>query len=407
MTGEPRRVASEHDAVRSGGGAAVLYRMTTREVAWGWVPGVVEAPPSPRLRASANVRLDPLEALEAAIRPALCRPPCLVQFSGGRDSSLVLSVAVRLARREGMADPIAITHRFPGLEEAGETEWQEKLMSHLGLVDWERVEVTDELDLVGPTCAPSLRRHGLLWPPMVHARHMDLARAAGGSILDGEGGDEVLGAGRLAVVSALLSGQLRPGRVLGKHLALALSPRLVRRRVARRLYRSQIRAPWLQSAAWRELERAVADDFAGEPLDRRRGLMRHAQLRLVSLFLGNSRALAAEHNVLDGKPLLDTGFLAALGAAGGRLGFPGRTTAMTQLFSDVLPEDVLRRTTKARFNRMAFNVHSRRFAECWDGSGVDEELVDIGALRRAWSEPEPNALSFGLLQSAWLAAQSR
>jgi hypothetical protein len=399
VSGERGSPAAGGGAVDAGGGAPPLYRMTAREAAWGWVPGVVEVPSPPQPRP----HLDPQEALEAAILPALQRQPCLIQFSGGRDSSLVLSVAVRLARREGMAEPIAMTHRFPGLEEAGETEWQEMVVARLGVADWERVEVTDELDLVGPVCAPSLRRLGLLWPPMVHGRHFDLTRAAGGALVDGEGGDEVLGAGRLAVVAALLSGRLRPGRLLGMHLALAMAPRQLRRRVARRLYRHQIRAPWLRDGAWGELELALADDFAGEPLDRRRALMRHARLRLVALFLRNSMALATEHDVLDVKPLLDPGFLAALGAAGGRLGFPGRTTAMTQLFGDLLPTEVLRRSTKARFNRVAFNVHSRNFAASWDGSGVDHELVDADALRRAWMEAEPNALSFGLLQSAWLA----
>ena len=54
-----------------------------------------------------------LAALEAAIMPALLRSPCLVSFSGGRDSSAVLAVAARLARGAGLADPIPITIRVP------------------------------------------------------------------------------------------------------------------------------------------------------------------------------------------------------------------------------------------------------------------------------------------------------
>ena len=38
----------------------------------------------------------PLSALEEAILPALEREPCLVSFSGGRDSSAVLAVATRV-----------------------------------------------------------------------------------------------------------------------------------------------------------------------------------------------------------------------------------------------------------------------------------------------------------------------
>ena len=41
-------------------------------------------------------------ALEAAVLPALQRPPCLVSFSGGRDSSAVLAVAADVARRHGL-----------------------------------------------------------------------------------------------------------------------------------------------------------------------------------------------------------------------------------------------------------------------------------------------------------------
>jgi hypothetical protein len=384
----------------AGPGQPVPYVMTPLEVAWGWVPGLEPEGASP----DGPAESDPVRALEAAIRPALRRPPCVVQFSGGRDSSLVLAAALRLARREGLEEPVACTHVFPGLEETAESHWQELVVGYLGLRHWERVEVGDELDLIGPACAPSLRSHGLLWPPMVHGRHFDLRRAAGGALLDGEGGDEVLGAGRLAVVSALARGRLSVGKVPLEQLAVELAPRLVRRAVARRLYRRHIDAPWLRREAWRRLETALSDDFAGEPLDRRRSLQRHLRLRLVSLFLRNSAVLAAEHDVLDVKPLLDVGFVRALGVAGGRLGFPGRTSAMVGLFGDLLPADLLRRSTKARFNRVAFNVHSRAFAASWDGGGLDDTLVDADALRRCWAETEPNALSFGLLQAAWLAA---
>ena len=380
-----------------------LYRMSPLEVACGWVPGLLAEELSHRPPAPAH----PLAALEEAIRPALCRPPCMVQFSGGRDSSLVLAVALRSARRLGLQEPVALTHCFPGLDETREEQWQELVVRHLGVSNWERVDVSDELDLVGPVCGASLRRHGLLWPPMVHSRHFDFARAVGGSLLDGEGGDEVLGPGRLAVVGALLSGRARPDREVLKQLALVLSPPPVRRRVARHLYRRHIRPPWLRPGAWHVLESALADDFAGEPLDRRRSLLRHARLRMVTFFRANSRALGREHDVLDVKPLLDVGFLTALGRAGGRMGFTGRGRAMSALFAEILPDEVLHRADKPRFNRVAFNVHSRAFVAGWDGHGVDDELVDPEGLRRAWAEDEPNALSFALLQAAWLNGAQR
>ena len=380
--------------------AVAGYRMGAAEVAWGWVPGTCGGTgPAPSGRAP-----DPVAALEAALRPALARSPCLVQFSGGRDSSLVLAVALRVARREGLAEPVAYTQRFPALPEADETAWQERVVAHLGVREWERVAVDDEVDLVGPVAGPSLERHGLLWPPMVHARHLDLARARGGAMVDGEGGDEVLGGGRLAALAALARGlePLRPAPVA--RAALGLAPAALRRPAWRRDHRA-LRPPWLRPGAWEALESRLSADRAEEPLDRRRALGHHLRLRMVVWFLANSALLAAEHDVVDCKPLLDPAVVAAVGRAGGWLGFPGRATAMSSMFGDLLPAEVLRRRSKARFNRSAFNRHSRAFARSWDGAGVDDELVDAEALRRAWAEDEPNALSFALLQSAWLASR--
>ena len=380
--------------------AVAGYRMGADEVAWGWVPGTCGGTgPAP-----AGIAPDPVAALEAALRPALVRSPCLVQFSGGRDSSLVLAVALRAARREGLDEPVAYTQRFPALPETDETAWQERVVAHLGVREWERVAVDDEVDLVGPVAGPSLERHGLLWPPMVHARHLDLARARGGAVVDGEGGDEVLGGGRLAVLAALARGlePLRPAPVA--RAALGLAPAAVRRLSWRRHHRA-LRPPWLRAGAWDALESRLSADLAEEPLDRRRALARHLRLRMVVSFLANSALLAAEHDVVDCKPLLDPAVVAAVGRAGGRLGFPGRDTAMTAMFGELLPAEVLRRRSKARFNRSAFHRHSRAFARSWDGGGVDDELVDTEALRRAWAEDEPNALSFALLQSAWLASR--
>jgi hypothetical protein len=45
---------------------------------------------------------------------------------------------------------------------------------------------------------------------------------------------------------------------------------------------------------------------------------------------------------------------------------------------------------------------SRAFIANWDGSGVDDRLVDIGALRTEWSRLRPHILTATLLQSAWL-----
>ena len=46
---------------------------------------------------------------------SLQRPPCVVAFSGGRDSAGLLAAATRAARRHGLPLPIPATYRFPGV----------------------------------------------------------------------------------------------------------------------------------------------------------------------------------------------------------------------------------------------------------------------------------------------------
>ena len=78
---------------------------------------------------------------------------------------------------------------------------------------------------------------------------------------------------------------------------------------------------------------------------------------------------------------------------------------MTFVAGDLLPSSLLSRRTKGAYNRAFFTKISRGFAEGWDGSGVDEELVDPHALKRAWLKPLPPAPSGTLLQAAWMAQQ--
>ena len=109
--------------------------LTALDVASGIPVGA--APPAPTPVEPRGVR----SALEASIRPALQRPPCFVAFSGGRDSSTVLAVADRLATREGLPRPVALTARFPEAPAADESEWQELTTSWLGIEAWERLSL--------------------------------------------------------------------------------------------------------------------------------------------------------------------------------------------------------------------------------------------------------------------------
>jgi asparagine synthase (glutamine-hydrolysing) len=80
---------------------------------------------------------------------------------------------------------------------------------------------------------------------------------------------------------------------------------------------------------------------------------------------------------------------------------------MTQLFGDLLPAAVLERRTKASFDGAFWNEPSRAFARDWDGSGIDDDVVDGAALRTEWSKDSPDPRTYTLAQSVWLRTQRR
>jgi asparagine synthase (glutamine-hydrolysing) len=348
--------------------------------------------------------LAPLEALEQAIRPALERPPCLVTFSGGRDSSAVLAVAAGLARREGLPEPVAITVRFRDAPGASEPEWQETVIDRLRLGDWVRVEVDDELDLVGPIAQRLLRRHGVVYPVNANLFALMLEHARGGSLLTGLAGDSVLGGWLYSHTAQALSGRVRPGSHDLLLAAYALTPRpgkrLAQRRRARRL-------PWLRPDAQRRFAEAVGDARSRLPLSFDAYLASLARSRSHRAASWTLSLLAADADALLADPLDDPGFVAALGRAGGRRGLGDRTAVMRLLFDGILPDELLTRPDKARFPYVYFRAPSRAFARRFDGEGLDPELVDPEILRAAWLALMPPGSSALALQAAWLASARR
>ncbi len=172
----------------------------------------------------------PLEAFETAVLPALRRPPCVVSFSGGRDSSAALAVATSVARREGLEPPVAFTLRFPGAPMTEENEWQAPVVRHLKLNDWEIRELSDEIDLVGQHAAPVLRRHGVLFPYNAFMHKPLLEAARGGSLLSGVGGDHLFQTWRWRQHADVLARRARPvPRDALRLLVWLLSPASVRR----------------------------------------------------------------------------------------------------------------------------------------------------------------------------------
>lgn len=373
--------------------------MTPREIALGIPLGYQGAPV--RVRGS---RVDPRTALEVVVRDALARPPCGVAFSGGRDSSLVLAVAVHVARRDGLPDPIPLTKVFPDAPETDETEWQEMVIRYLELREWERVVLRDELDLIGTIAREHLLGHGVVWSPMIHGKTPLFAPVRSGSLLDGEGGDEVLGveSHRVAALRALVSSRGRRGR---RQALAELAPRSFRYRIGKKAG-DGIDLPWLRPGVRREFAAAVLAADLQRPLPYGRSVQMHVTARAWRLAEQSRRAISAPHDVELISPLMADSFVGALARERRLLGLGSRTDAMRHLAGDLLPAPILERTSKASFSGAYWGAETSRFIEHWVGDGVDAELIDAEALKKMWSDGHHHAMTAGLLQQAWLTART-
>jgi hypothetical protein len=379
------------------------FALTRLERATGVVFG--QDPFAPRMP-HAPKHLTPLQALEQAMLPALQQAPCCVCFSGGRDSSAVLAAATWAARRHGLPLPIPVTLRYSaGGPEADESEWQQLVVTHLGLDDWVRLEVGETLDPLGKIGRDVLRRHGLIFPLAPHTLVPMLEVARGGALLTGTGGDEAFL--RQSRVNDVLARRVPvqprdPLRVL-----IAVGPRPVRRAAAARKIDLEY-WPWLRRPALEGLRTSWAAEGAYESINWGRNLGRMWRSRGFQLTLRALDLVARDNNTLLLHPLADPLFLSTVARAAGFNGFGGRTEGMRTIFGDVLPDKVNSRPTKARFDRAFWTSTSQAFAAGWDGSGVDEELVDVDALRAYWtSETPPPAPTITLLKQAWLAAEEQ
>lgn len=336
----------------------------------------------------------PLHALREAVLPALLRPPCLVSFSGGKDSSLVLAAATRCAREEGLAEPIAVTNRFADAPEADESHWQEQVVAHLGLTDWQRLDFTDELDAVGPYAQRMLLDYGLLWPFNVHFHLPLLELARGGSLLTGLGGDQLLGVLQPAPPRTRL-------RRLA-HGALGHAPGVLRAAVMAR--RHPLEAPWMRDAG-RRATRMWGAQLSAAPRGPLVARMEHElALRYLRVARSSLAACAAGSDVLLGHPLCAPSVWSAVaGACSPRAGFSGHSEALRELFGGLLPDALMARAGKASFDAVFCSRHSREFAHRWDGGGIPRDLVDAEVLRAHWLSDSPSCLSLTLMHSAWLA----
>lgn len=348
---------------------------------------------------AASPSITPLAALEIAVLPAVSKPPCVVTFSGGRDSSLVLAVAAKVARREGLPLPVPATINFKGIKMAEESSWQELVIDHLGLDEWVHRDVTTDLDIVGPIATDVLKRHGILWPLNVYVHQALIHHASGGSLMTGMHGDNVFGGGRWSGANQVLTGRRRPTMRDASRVAFAVAPRWMQRRV----FRHRIwEAPWLLPGTRKDFERKFAHAQAEEPRRWDRWIEWAAHHRSLHLGLQSMTALTSEVDALLVQPLVDPGVLAALREVGRVRGIGDRTDLMRSLFDTLLPDVLLARPDKAVFGPAFRGEPSQAFARDWQGDGVDTGLVDPEALKREWQSPSMSFRSALLMQAAWL-----
>jgi asparagine synthase (glutamine-hydrolysing) len=346
----------------------------------------------------------PRAALEAVALRALRRPPCVVSFSGGLDSSALLALMTSVARREGLDDPIPATLEFPGSAESDELRWQELVLGHLGLSERIRLPIDDELDALGPYATRALERHGLLWPFNLHFHLPIIEAARGGTVVTGFGGDEL---GRS-------SAGLRAERVLARrrvanpraalHLAYRLAPAPLTR--ARELVRGHdLRGafPYLTPKGRVALRLALVGEHT-HPFGWSK-LLRHWmwRSRYVQVCRSNFELLGAGEDVATVHPFVEPELLGALGEDGRFAGLGPRRELLTALLGDLLPDALLARTTKGRFSLPLWTATARAFAAAWSGHGLDTSLVDPAAVRAAWLADAPPVMTTTMLQAAWLA----
>lgn len=107
--------------------------------------------------------------LENTIRAALdAGRQSYVLFSGGRDSSAVLALAVHVARREGLPEPVPVTVYHPDSPESHESDWQDLVLEHLRVRDRLVVTMRGDQSLLGPAATEAIRRRGPVWLSLIH-----------------------------------------------------------------------------------------------------------------------------------------------------------------------------------------------------------------------------------------------
>ena len=344
---------------------------------------------TPRALPSDVTRCGRVQPSRRPSRRAVRTGRCFVSFSGGRDSSAVLATAAAVARRESLPLPVPVTLRASEVPSSDESEWQESVIRHLGLSDWIRLEVRDELDAVGPYARRALARHGLLWPFNAHFHSPLLEQAAGGTLLTGAGGDELW-----------IAAFARPiGR---RRRLLQLAPSPLRQAVLTR--RVPIEFPWLTARGRRRAVWAAARDLIAAPRTTRDRMAETRGRSSLATGVASLQKLASDAGAEIAHPMLDERLWAAVAAVAPEAGFTRGDAALAAVAGELLPKELVSRRTKASFDGVFFHDHSRALVRDWIGGGVPPDLVDEAALRAHWLGATADSHSLTLMQSVWLAS---
>lgn len=326
-------------------------------------------------------------ALDTVLVDALSRQPCVVSFSGGRDSSAILALAIDAARRHGLPHPTPVMMRFSEAPDTEETAWQELVLEHLGVTSLNALQLRYELDVLGPAATDVLRQHGLIWPSNAYMHRPICEAAQGGTVLTGVGGDELFGT---------RSPRRRPRQFMRDSLPKRARESIWLRNNASGSY------GWLTQAGRDRVYRGLAREEIRCPY-RWDGALRYWYAsRAYGASVGSLALIAADFDATVVSPLMDPQVLAELSVVAGRRGFPSRTHAMRWLCGDLLPERAISRPTKASFSGALWGSAVRDFVADWDGSGVDPRHVDVEQLKREAQRSAPDFRTTLLVQQAWL-----